>query len=126
MNKIIGVLIVTAVLVGCGDSGNINTSSGVHPISRGGSAMEATKPTDVRAEVWLQLSKEAKAEIVGSWQSGKVSRVTVDSRRFLGAEKYMGKELLVISFTSKRAALGDVSVFVDPQTHKIVGYGLRD
>lgn len=124
MKKIVGALVLTAVLVGCAETGN---TQGVQLMPKGGSASEATKSQDVREEVWLQLSKEVKEEIVGSWESGKVEKVTIETQRFQGAEKFKGKELLMISFPSKReAVLGPVIVFVDPQTHKIVGYGGRD
>jgi hypothetical protein len=63
----------------------------------------------------------------GSWQRGNVQKVTIESaKQFKGAEKYIGNELLMTSFPTKDPSLGDVVVFVDPQTHQIVGTGLRD
>jgi hypothetical protein len=120
MKKMLGLLVLTAMLAGCTHSGNLNTPND-------GSALKQTKPKDVREEIWLQLSKESKEEIVGSWQSGKVRKVTIRSaNQFKGAEKYIGNELLLASFPSKKPSLGEVWVFIDPQTHRIVGYGLRD
>ncbi|GAX90076.1 hypothetical protein [Effusibacillus lacus] len=84
---------------------------------------------DVREAAWLQLSKEAKEDIVGSWESGTVGKTKIEGEGepFQGSEKYMGKELTFISFPSKSdALLGPVTVFVDPQTQKTVGYGGRD
>jgi hypothetical protein len=120
MKKMIGLLVLTAMLAGCAHSGHMNTPNN-------DSAFKQSKPKDVREEIWLQLSKESRVEIAGSWQRGKVRKVTIESaNQFQGAEKYIGNELLMASFPTKDPSLEEVVVFVDPQTHKIVRTGLSD
>lgn len=108
MKKMVSVLFLSLALAGC-------------------STNQATQQkNDLKEVVWNQLSKEAKEEIVGTWENAKVEKVTLQNHAFQNSEQYMGKELLRVSFDSSKTTLGPVVVYVDPENKKIVGYGLRD
>jgi hypothetical protein len=111
------VLSLTWILTGCAPV-TIPTSTSVSQIPQ-------TK--DIKELVWNQLLPQSKAEIIGSWQNAKVEKIRVQGHPFENAEKYVGQELLRISFESRsNPTLGPVTVFADPHTQQILGYGFRD
>lgn len=85
---------------------------------------------DVREVVWEQMSARQKDEIVGSWQAGKVSKITWSEGAVMSAtvnKSYVGQEIYVVSFPSRlNPTIGDVVVYADQNTFGIIGYGLRD
>jgi hypothetical protein len=123
MKKIMNALALTLVLVGCAQT----AKQAIQPAPIGNSVSEVTQSRDIEKNVWNQLSEASKKDIVGSWENAKNEKVIIQNHAFQNAEKYKGKELLQISFESRHnPTLGPVTVFVDPKTQKIVGYGLRD
>ncbi|HRN90060.1 MAG TPA: hypothetical protein PK543_00015 [Candidatus Saccharibacteria bacterium] len=91
---------------------------------------ETPAKKDVREVVWEQMSARQKDEIIGTWDSGKVSKITWSEGAVMTAtvsKSYVGQEVYVINFPSKlNATIGDVVVFADLNTFNIIGYGLRD
>lgn len=99
-----------------------------HQTSLNGTAETANQ--DVREAVWKQMSDQQKAEIIGTWQAGKVSKITWSDGAVMTStvdKSYAGQEVYVISFPSKQnATIGDVVVYADVNTFTVIGYGLRD
>jgi hypothetical protein len=87
-----------------------------------------TQEEDLRQVIWDKLSQESKAEIIGTWKDAKMEKVIGNKQRsYLKDERYDGKELFYIVFSTKRDnLLGPIGVFVNPETKEIVGGDLRE
>jgi len=94
------------------------------------SAVEEAAKKDVREVVWEQLPAGQKDMIDGTWEDGKVSKITLNEQSAMspvGDRSYAGEEVYLISFPDKRTAtLGDLVVYADVNTFDLIGYGLRD
>lgn len=92
------------------------------------STSKGNKEMDIREAVWNQLPKESKEEVVGTWKDGTVTKVIADKNiGHLKDEKYIGKEVYMVSYKSKyEAVLGDLRVYADMETKEIIGWFMRD
>jgi len=79
---------------------------------------------------WEALDKSLKQEVNGSWRNGKIETVTMDNdftiisldKSIGGQINIKGKEMKVVSFRSKNEMkLGNIIIYIDPQTKKVVG-----
>ncbi|WP_456278822.1 hypothetical protein [Bacillus sp. AK128] len=90
---------------------------------------ETNVEKDVRDVVWAQLSSVDKERIAGSWEDGKVSKVTLNENmmRQVKEQTYEGKEVYVIDFPTKSISKPhNILVYADVNTLKFIGYGLVD
>jgi hypothetical protein len=87
-----------------------------------------TQEEDLRQVIWEKLSQESKAEIIGTWKDAKMEKVIGNKQRsYLKDERYDGKELFHIVFSTKRdGLLGPIGVYIDPETKEIVGGDYRE
>lgn len=95
-----------------------------------GAITKTSDKKDTREGVWDQLSKEEQDEIVGGWESAKISKIVANGKAtgFSILDKtYDGKEVYLIMFPSNRAPIvGNVEKLVDIKTNKIVGINFRN
>ena len=78
---------------------------------------------------WEALDKSLKQEVNGSWRNGKIETVTMDNdfkiislNKISGQINIKGKEMKVVSFHSKNEMkIGNIIIYIDPQTKKVVG-----
>jgi len=79
---------------------------------------------------WGALDKSLKQEVNGSWKNGKVETVAMDNdfgiislNKSIGGQiNIKGKEMKVVSFHFKNEMkIGNIIVYIDPQTKKAVG-----
>ncbi|WP_017414321.1 hypothetical protein [Clostridium tunisiense] len=85
--------------------------------------------SNVKRAAWEQLGPEAKDFIEGSWRSGKVRKVTLSpSMRNISEEAYIGKEIYVVSFTTKEdnPTINTIGIFVSIEDCKVIGTGCVD
>lgn len=61
------------------------------------------KPNDIREAVWEQLSEREKEWIVGTWEDGEATEVTVNRDMLSPPHNihYEGKEVYVVNFPIK-------------------------
>jgi hypothetical protein len=103
------------------------------PQAQTSQASEEAHQKGVRESVWGQLSAKQKEEIVGTWKDAQAEKMVLDDT-LPGSGKtntvdaaYQGKEVYFVEFPSKlNPTIGNVIVFADVDTFKIIGYGLRD
>jgi hypothetical protein len=74
------------------------------------------------------LSVSEKKEINGDWRDANVDERVVTKRNgSLTDPNYDGKEVYVVTFSSKRSnVLGDISVYVSKDKKKVIGKGYRE
>lgn len=85
--------------------------------------------SNVKRAAWEQLGPEAKDFIKGSWRSGKVKKVTLSpSMGNISEETYIGKEIYIISFTTKEnnPTINTIGIFVSIEDYKVIGTGYVD
>lgn len=85
--------------------------------------------SNVKRAVWEQLDPQAKDFIKGNWRSGKVRKVTLSpSMGDISDGAYMGKEIYVVSFTTKEenTTRNTVGLFVSIEDYKVIGTGYVD
>jgi hypothetical protein len=69
----------------------------------------------------------SKKEINGTWEDATVE--TIILREWMGIFKdtsYINKEVTKIDYPAYNQVLGDITVYVDKQRHKIIGFGFRE
>ncbi len=94
--------------------------------------VQEVQQNDAREVVWKQLSAQQKEEIDGTWSDGNVSKVALldvssGAARMVTDTPYVGKEVVLVRFPSiNDATLGDVRIYADVNTYRIIGYGMRD
>lgn len=129
MKKYILIILAVILLTAVGLFYYLNQGQEKATTKRQDTTNETVKK-DVREAVWEQMSDQQKAEIIGTWQDGKVSRITWSDGAVMRAtvnKSYVGQAVYVITFPSNlNATIGDVVVFADVNTFDIIGYGLRD
>lgn len=84
---------------------------------------------DVREVVWGQLSSEQKEWIDGTWEVGKVSKVTLIENMMsqVTDKSYEGKEVYLIDFpTITKYKPNNMIVYADIITFDYIGNGLVD
>jgi hypothetical protein len=86
------------------------------------------KVTDVREVAWNSLSNNEREEVIGGWKDTDVNTIIVDDSRFsLNDVNYIGKEVTMVTFRSKKSEiLGDISKLVDENTQKVIGAAYRE
>jgi hypothetical protein len=86
-----------------------------------------TQDEDLRKVIWDKLGQESKAEIIGTWKDAKMEKVIGNKQRsYFKDERYDGKELFHIVFSTKRDdLLGPIGVYIDTETKEIVGGDFR-
>ncbi|MPM94184.1 hypothetical protein SDC9_141329 [bioreactor metagenome] len=85
--------------------------------------------SNVKRAAWEQLGPEAKNFIKGNWRSGKVRKVTLSpSMGDISDEAYIGKEIYVVSFTTKEdnPTRNTVGLFASIEDYKVIGTGYVD
>lgn len=137
-SKLFIITIVTLLALGAGtfyvlgrDESNKNTAMNNDTNSTANSLEEEV---DVRKSVWSQLPQEQQERINGTWQDGKVSKITLredaimsDGDKIVGVGAYAGKEVYLIDFPTKTKAIpNNMVVYADITTLEIIGYGLVD
>ncbi|UNL87051.1 hypothetical protein [Priestia koreensis] len=85
-------------------------------------------PADVREAVWDQLTDEKRHHIKGTWRDASVKKVVFQkSMGSITDKSFIGKEVYMIDYPANDSLLlGDVGVFADVKSFKIIGYGYRD
>jgi len=84
---------------------------------------------NVKKAVWEQFGSETKEFIKGSWRSGSVGKVTLTaSMGNLSDESYIGKEVYIVSFTTKNPnpIRNTIGVYASLEDYKIIGVGNED
>ncbi|MGG2134631.1 hypothetical protein AB1284_25515 [Bacillus sp. S2(2024)] len=82
-----------------------------------------------KKSVWDQLTESQKNEVIGGWRKAEVHKVVLTEKKMLGIKdkSYLNKEVYLINFKSKKShILGDLGVYVEMETEKIIGGPLRD
>lgn len=95
----------------------------------GCNASNASKPNlPIIQAAYDSLSVSEKKEINGDWRDANVDeRVVTRQNGFLTDPNYDGKEVYVVTFSSKRSnVLGDIHVYVSKDKKKVIGKGYRD
>jgi len=65
---------------------------------------------DAKKAVWSQLSEGAKETVLQDWENAKVRKVRKDGAKVLEVTFWVGENSM----------LGDLIVYVDPTTYKII------
>lgn len=83
---------------------------------------------DVREAVWNQLSKKNKEHVVGTWKDANVQKIILhESMGIIKDKTYIGEEVYLVSFPSnENPTIGDIVVFADIKSHRLIGIGYRD
>ncbi|MEW4282634.1 hypothetical protein [Priestia koreensis] len=83
---------------------------------------------DVREAVWDQLTDEKRNHIKGTWRDACVQKVVFQkSMGSITDKSFIGKEVYMIDYPANDSLLlGDVGVFADVKSFKIIGYGYRE
>jgi hypothetical protein len=92
-------------------------------------ASNSSKPNlPIIQAAYDSLSVSEKKEINGDWRDANVDeRVVTRQNGFLTDPNYDGKEVYVVTFSSKRSnVLGDINVYVSKDKKKVIGKGYRD
>jgi hypothetical protein len=77
------------------------------------------KETDVRKIAWNYIPKTEMPHIVGSWKDAKVYKRPL--------EQFNMKQVYIVSFpTNENPSLGDYAIYIDINTKKFLGIGIRD
>ena len=116
------ILLITIGLLYCSNQGKekiINDNSQ--------SNIEETAQNDPKEVVWRQLPTKQKDRIDGSWQDGKVSKITLNENSMMSPaidKSYIGKEVYLIEFPTKD--INGMPIYADINNLNIIGYGLVD
>lgn len=97
-------------------------------------AQNNTKNTvkkDVREAVWDQLPPASQQSIKGTWQDGKVSKITLTKDSMIVVDNKMTTgytgEAYMIDWTTKNMGVpNNMIVYADLDTFDLIGYGLVD
>lgn len=84
---------------------------------------------DVRKAVWEQFDSETKEFIKGTWRNGSLGKVTLNANMGnLSDESYIGKEVYIVSFTTKNPnpTINTIGVYASLEDYKIIGAGNVD
>ena len=86
------------------------------------------KSTDVREEVWNELSSKDRERIKGTWQDSILSqKVLHENMGIINDRPYIGREVYVIEFNTKNISVPrNFIVFASVDNHKIIGVGYVD
>ncbi|NRD80931.1 hypothetical protein HPT25_26765 [Bacillus sp. BRMEA1] len=77
------------------------------------------KENDVRKIAWNYIPKSEIPHIVGSWKDAKVYKRPL--------RQFNMKQVYIVSFpTNENPSLGDYAIYIDINTKKFLGIGLRD
>jgi hypothetical protein len=93
----------------------------------GGSYLKES--ANVKKAVWEQFGSETKEFIKGTWRSGSVGKVTLNANMGnISDESYIGKEVYIISFTTKKPnpTINTIGVYASLEDYKIIGVGNVD
>lgn len=84
--------------------------------------------TDLKQQVWEQLSENQKKEVIGDWNNATFTKIILkEGPNRINNTNYYGKEVYQVSYPSNKSGiLGDFIIFVAIDTGKVIGYGLRD
>jgi len=87
-----------------------------------------TQSISIQQIAYKSLDAGDKVQLVNDKAEGIVERKVVTKRiASLTDEQYDGKEVCAVTFhTKNEALLGDIIVFVDGETQKVIGRGLRE
>jgi hypothetical protein len=88
-----------------------------------------TQALDVREAVWNQLTKKEKEHIVGTWKDASVQKITLweTMGRNIKDKTFIGKEVYLVDYPSdENPSLGEVGVYADIKSHRVIGFGIRD
>lgn len=122
LSLVIFILVLISGVTACSDNGvKSNTQSNTKVIN--------PEKADVREVVWQQLSAEDKNRIDGSWNDGKVSKISLrkDMMQLVDDQSYAGKEVYIIDFpTTDISRPNNILVYADVKTLHVIGYGLVD
>ena len=88
------------------------------------SPCKSTPEDELRKTVW----EHTKEELSDGWKNATITTETLKAGiSSVKDSSYIGKEVYRVSFLSDRAyVLGNVNAFVDMDTKKVIGFGLRD
>jgi hypothetical protein len=90
---------------------------------------ETNNEKDVREVVWGQLSEEQKEWIDGTWEDGKITKVTLNENMMSQVidKSYEGREVYLIDFPTKtKSKPNNMIVYADVTTFDYIGNGLVD
>lgn len=78
--------------------------------------------------MWDQLSEHTKEELSDGWKNATITIETLQAGiSSVKDSSYIGKNVYRVSFPSDRSyTLGNVDVFVDMDTKKVIGFYMRD
>jgi hypothetical protein len=77
------------------------------------------KEIDVRKIAWNYIPKTELPHIIGSWKDAKVYKRPL--------KQFNMKQVYIVSFpTNENPSLGDYAIYIDINTKKFLGIGIRD
>jgi len=118
------------LLMGLIACSNQNEQTSHRDVAKTENTLENEKDTskkDVREVVWDQLSLQQKERITGTWQDGKVSKVTLNKEMMsqVKDQSYEGKEVYMIRFpTDESSEPNIIAFFADINTYTYIGDAL--
>ena len=83
---------------------------------------------DIREIAYNQLTPEDKARISGTWENGKLSKITLQGRVDAAVTySFIGKEVYMIDFPTKTISVpNNMIVYLNMDTNKLIGLGIVD
>lgn len=83
----------------------------------------------IKEIAYQYLSENEKNSII-DWKNALVSESKISSDHTVasltGAVNLKGKDTYIITFTTNNASLGPITIYVDKNSHKVLGVDLRD
>ncbi|MBK5346442.1 hypothetical protein JFU18_06185 [Bacillus sp. TH22] len=79
--------------------------------------------------MWDQLTDSQKSEVIGGWKKAEIHKVvlTEEMMRGIKDKSYLNEEVYLINYKSKKSEiLGNIGVYVDAESEKIIGGRIRD
>ncbi|OOM78068.1 hypothetical protein [Clostridium sp. BL-8] len=82
----------------------------------------------IRETVFNELTSGERQSVSGSWQDSEISKITLeDGMGTINDKSYIGKQVYLIDFPTKNEIEPNIiTVFVDMNNYKIIGYGFVD
>ncbi len=82
----------------------------------------------IRETVFNELTSQERQSVSGSWQDSEISKIILeDGMGIINDKSYIGKQVYLIDFPTKNEIKPNIiTVFVDMNNYKIIGYGFMD
>ncbi|MED3795162.1 hypothetical protein P4571_22300 [Niallia alba] len=90
---------------------------------------KVVKKGDIREKIWNQLSSEQQEWINGTWEDGKISKITLTENMMsqVDDKTYEGKVVYLLDFPTKsKSSPNNMIAYADINTFDYIGNGLVD